>query len=162
MSRSRFQIDENHLDREWRDLPDDIHEAAVALAGANLEVAQAKAELELREAELSRAIRDDPPSYGIAKVSEAQIEMAVRVQPAYREALMAYNNAKYGQDVLKADLEALHVKKYGLQDKVVLWCRDYSSKPVIKDPADNELARAKVRREIDRGAWPGLGEEEEP
>lgn len=162
MSRSRFQIDQNHLDREWLDLPGDIHDAATALADAKLKVAQAKAELELQEAELSRSIRDAPATYGIVKVSEAQIEMAVRVQPEYREALRQYNTAKYEQDILQADLDALHVKKYGLQDNVVLWTRDYFSEPVIKNPDDNEMARAKAKRETSRGGWPGLGEEEEP
>lgn len=147
-----LHYDENCLDREWQRQPTLFHKYAGLLADAKNKYAEAKAEFELVEAELSRAIRATPEQYGLTKTTEALIESTVRVQAKYQTRLREMNLAKYDVDIAQAAVDALHHKKAALESAVVLWCRDYHSSPKLREE-DDLTAREKQEQLTSRGRF---------
>ena len=76
---SFLDIDPYNLDEEWRDQPKLYGKWAKRLANARRDLEQAKANLELVEAELSIAIREDPSHYDIPKATDKAVEKVVLV-----------------------------------------------------------------------------------
>jgi len=128
-----FEIDPNHLDKEWTLHPIVYHDMALKLADARKAYERASAEEDVIEAEVSLAIRRDPNKYDLPKATEDTVKQAVKLDQKYQRARMKAIGAKHDLDVLQAAVTTLEHKKYALQDLVKLRLADYFSEPRTTD-----------------------------
>lgn len=136
-----IEIDERHLDREWQAQPRLMYRALRNLAQARMEERAAKAKLELIEAELALAVRRTPERYGLGAgrgPSNDVVAATVVVQQEYRIALQELSEAKYHGDVIDAEVTALSHKKAGIENMVILYCRQYGAE--CRLPAEHAQA----------------------
>jgi hypothetical protein len=135
---SFIEINQSALDTEWLRQPRLVNKFGRRLAEAKKDYAEAKAHLELKEADLSVAIRKAPEKYfgvNMKKVTEGIIAATIISSKQYQEALQAVIEAKYKVDQLEAVTNALEHRKYSLQDLVKLELADYYSAPRGPDGA---------------------------
>jgi len=136
--------DPNELDRCW------VGQTRIRLAygferaDARRELAQAKADLEVTESELKRAVREDPGRFGIAKVTEDAIKSAVPVTDEYQAARQKVIDCQHEVDVLDAALEAIDDRRHALEDLVRLFLADYYGKPKAPEGAREGLEEAEM------------------
>ena len=126
---SEFRIRANHLDREWRNQPTLVHEYCMKLADAKQHLNEAKATLDVVEAETDREVRMHPSKYGIDKLSENRVQRAVVLSPSYQLANTEVIKRQHDVDVLQAAVNALENKKRALENLVHLWAMSYFSEP---------------------------------
>src|SRR6266545_187348 len=124
---SVVSIDENHLDRECICLPTDYLRAAHQAAGAKRDVAELSAALSVVEAELSKAIRSSPQTFGLEKVTESAISNILICYPKYQTAKKEVVGAQYEADLAQALVWALEHKKRSLTLLVELHGMGYFS-----------------------------------
>lgn len=158
---SFFEIDQNLLDEEWIRQPQLYFEYAKRLADARRDHDQQKAALDVVVAELDKAIREDPEKFGIEKVSETAIKLAIVGRKKHKAAVQAVADAKHAVDVLQAVVNALDHRKRALENLVDLWAANYFSTPRASDESAREVVqdlevrsrgahtRKKKRREAD-------------
>lgn len=147
--RPLIEVDESNLDRECIKLPSTFLKYAYAGAEARKDLDEAKAALELAEAELGAEIRQDPEAYKLEKATEKAVEQVVITLPRYRKMLSRYQNAKYKLEELQAVLSALEMKKRSITLLVDLHGMGYFSSPRISPDgkkAVEQMRKQKVRR----------------
>lgn len=142
---SPVAIDETQLDREWLDHPERFYEAATELAEARHRVAEAKANLDVIEAQTTKKVRASPEKYEILKVTEGAIADAVKLTAEHALAVGKLNKAKYRQDMCQALVDALDHKKKALESLVYLHGQNYFSSPKVKLSPEMERAAEKAR-----------------
>lgn len=147
---SEFQIRNHHLDREWLSQPEFMHEYCVKLADAKKSLNDAKANLELVEAEQDREVRMHPSRFGIDKLSETRIKNAVVLTASYREANKDVIEAQHECDVLQAAVTALEHKKRALENLVHLHGMSYFSEPKADGEDFDAMREARRDRVLSR------------
>jgi len=125
----RLEIDPLRLDEEWLGQPKQRQVFGELLADAQLELDTAKANLSVAQAETDREIREDPESYGVAKVTENSVATAVTVHPAVKVAVKKMNEARHRVNVLQAAVDGLEHRKRALTQLVELHGQDYYATP---------------------------------
>jgi Mg-chelatase subunit ChlI len=154
-ARDFIQPDPDRLDREWIKQPGLYLKYAEKLADARKDFADAKAELEVVKAELSRDIRAMPETYGLKKVTESGIEGAVVLQKKHRLALETMNECKHRVDVLEAVVSALEHKKRALENLVTLHGQSYFATPRAdgtgRESLEEDLKRSARKKRDRRG-----------
>jgi len=140
-------IDANELDRAWVDQPLHFLRASTALADARKEMDEAKNGWDLLQAELSKAIRQDPVEYGIEKITEAQVASTTIMQSEYAQAQRDFLNAKHKVDIYGALVGALDQKKRALEKLVDLHGQQYFSRPNAP-VTQREVMEEVVRRDV--------------
>jgi hypothetical protein len=136
-----IDIDIDRLHVEWVDQPKQYHDAAVALAAARKNVAEAEASLDLIEADLANAVRLTPPAFSLEKVTVDIVKDKVTSLPERIRAVKTLRDAQYAADMAKALVDALSHRKTALENLVSLRLADYFSaprepKPFGKSPRD--------------------------
>lgn len=124
-----FEIDEGDLAGEWGRQPGVTYRAGEAVADAEHAVAQAKAALEVLEAELRRAVRADPARYGLDKVTEQALADVVACSKQRKAAVAEVNRLRHAVDVLKAKLGAVQDRRRALERMVELLQINYYGEP---------------------------------
>lgn len=146
---SPLEIDDLNLDKECQRQAKLFMTYALRLAHARNDIAEAKAEMDLVEAELSHAIRAKPLKFGIPKFTEQALKLAITLQQEYQDCLRALNRAKHAADVLEAYCDALEHKKKSLDNMVYLQGQNYFSTPKSLNnvpEAVREIRKKRVRR----------------
>ncbi len=138
--------DPERLDYEWTRQPKLYLKYSLKLADARLALAEAKAQLEVTEAEVARDIRDDPASYGMDKVTEKSVEAAIVIQPPCLAAAKILREAQHRVDVLGSVVGALDHRKKALENHVTLFCYQYTSVPKAPEGAGREHTREAEKR----------------
>ncbi len=142
--------DPNRLDEEWVGQPRLRFRYGQELAEARRTLAQAKAELDVVEAELSLRVRAKPDEYDLEKVTEAVVSATVEVQPKRKRARQAVVDAQHEVDVLDAAVSAIDHRKKALEDLVQLHLAGYFATPRapagVKDEVDSMSQRTTWRR----------------
>lgn len=148
-------VDQHRLDEEWLAQPRIMRQASRRLADLKRDVAYAKANISVVEADVSLRVRQYPERYGLSaekRPSEDTVKATVSLDSGVRKAHKEHADATHLYDLAKADVDAIVHRKAALEDLVVLWCRDYFSDPVCKDPR----ARQKFQEEQqDAPRWKG-------
>lgn len=134
-----FALDKFRLDEEWVSQCRWFAEWADKLAEARNRTRQAKAKLELTEAEVKLSIRREPTKFGFEKVTENLVEELMLSSGKYQSARTAYINAEHEEDVIKVKVDALHQRKGALEDLVKLRLASYFAEPQLP-PEDRERA----------------------
>jgi hypothetical protein len=127
-----LSIDKLRLDKEWLGQAELYYEYAKKAEDARLEYDQAKAALDLVEAEVNHAIRTEPTKYGLPeKPTESAIKALVPKRPRFVEAQKLMFEAKHEAGVLAAAVVALEHRKRALTMLVELHGRNYFSNPAM-------------------------------
>lgn len=141
-----FEIDQFRLNEEWIAQPRLYFVYAVKLADARAEHEQAKAKLDLREAELDGEIRADPEAYGIDKLSNPVVAKAIQTQKDYLDLREAMFKKKKRVEILTAAVNALDHRKKALENLVSLTLANYYAEPRVKEEGARK-AMDKVEKE---------------
>lgn len=141
------QIDEHNLDRECLRLPGDYLKWSHASADSRRDVDEAKAALELVEAELAKKIRQEPNVYGLEKVTEGALREVLVTRKDYKEARQAFADAKHQYDLNQAVVSALEMKKRTLTLLVELHGMSYFSEVKMSDKG-RQAMEAKTERAV--------------
>lgn len=145
-------INEHALDKECISLPTNFLKFAHLAAEARRDVIEAKAELDLVEADLAKHVRDNPGAYGLEKVTETAIASTVLRSPKYQTALKAVHKAQHEAEMHSAVVSALEHKKRALTLLVELHGMSYYSDPKIskrgKEAVETMTKRHVRRRDL--------------
>lgn len=146
---SIVQIDELNLDKECIRQPGLVLQWATQAAEKRKDIDEAKAELDVVEADLSRKIRQDCGAYGLEKVTETAVAGVILLQKSYRTAHQKLLDARYQHELAQAVVSALEHKKRSLTLLVELHGIGYCSSPRLSQKgqqAVQEMTKKKVRR----------------
>lgn len=146
---SIVHINELELDKECVRLPSDYLKFAHKAEDAKFEVSEAKAALDVVEADLSKEIRGDPEKYGIENVTEKAITAAITSHSKYRAAQRELNNAQHRSGLAQAAVWAMEHKKRALSLLVDLHGMGYFASPRFSrkgKEAVEEMSKRRARR----------------
>lgn len=152
-------INENRLDRECLDQPRRVREAGEAVAEARHKHSQAKAKVDLTEAELRLKILTTPSDWDGASMPEKLtvdvITSLVVTHKDYQEAIADLGQKKYELDLEEALLSGLHHRKGMLEKLIELLAMEYRSDPKMSGGAEvRRHARDAARAEGDGVSMP--------
>jgi flagellar motility protein MotE (MotC chaperone) len=122
---SFIHIDKYRLDEEWLNQPVLYLQYAGALAEAEADEGEAKAEMELVRAEVAAAIRDSPNNFGLKRVSNDAVDGVVLTTSEFQAAQKEYLACKRKVGNLKAAVRALEHRKTALENEVYLHGQGY-------------------------------------
>jgi hypothetical protein len=152
-----LNVREDDLEREWCEHPDLFYRFALHLAEERRELDDAKAHLELTEAQMERDVRLHPEKYGFEKITEAVVKAAVCISKNYQVSLKDYNDQKHAVNVAQVAVEMMEHRKKMLENRVQLMGLHYRSSPRA---AGAEMAAAEeTRRRGTRKAGEGMRRE---
>jgi hypothetical protein len=140
-----IEIDISRLDEEWVKHPKMVQKCATFVADAKQRHSEAKAQLEIGEAEIKQEIRRDPAKFGIEKSTEGQFNEVMTTQEQYRKLLNKVNKAKYHVDILDGLMVALDHRKRALENLVSLHGQSYFSVPKTKAGTPMSVAPSKPK-----------------
>lgn len=150
-----FLINEDELDREWVEQPRLYFRYAKKLALARRDLEQAKTNLEVVAADLSKKIRKDPGRFGIEKITDKTVESAVVTSKEYQQAQTTVTDAGYQVNLLVAAVSTLDHRKRALENLVDLHGMNYFSAPKARTNSGREAAddirKRRARRAYDGG-----------
>ena len=141
-----LDIDPNALDRECVKQPRLRRYYGRLLADARRDVAVAKADRDLTEAELRLKIRTKPNDYDLEKITEAAVGETVLTQPGYKRAARRVIDSQHEVDVLaESAVAAIDHRKKSLEDLVQLQLAGYYAEP--------RLPAGGGREAVERAVW---------
>ncbi|HEC65474.1 MAG TPA: hypothetical protein ENI23_09275 [bacterium] len=146
-----LKIDEFNLDKEWLNQQNLYFEYASQLAEVRKQLDEAKSQFELVKADLDKAIRTDPQEYGLVKITETVVASTIVLQSEHMIASQAVIEAKYKVAILDAAVNALDNRRKSLENAVVLWVKNYSSKPIAPEGAKEKMDDVEKRDVRTRG-----------
>lgn len=138
IDRGVLAIDRSKLDEEWENQAEVVFDYGEKQAEARADLAEEEDAFEAIKAELDKAIRDNPESYGCSKVTEPAIRLCIANQAEYQTAKDRLRRAKFRVDMLTAMLIALDHKKKALEHMVILHGQQYFASPRSRNQEDRE------------------------
>lgn len=135
-----FQVDKLRLDVEWERQAELCRKYGRLLARKRSALDEAVMALDVLEAELGLAIRNDPGKYAIpGRISNDVVKEVIYIQPEYQEKRRAVNKAKYEVELFVSGVKAMEHKKSALEDLVKLHGRDYYADPRLTPETTPEV-----------------------
>lgn len=122
-------IQKGALDEQWERQPVLFLKWAERHAEALIESERAKTRMDVVKAELDKAMRLDPASFEMVKVTETAIDLAIRSHPKYVKAVEEYQDARLDALFLQAARDALWQKKEALENLTRLYCMGMTASP---------------------------------
>ena len=144
-----LSIDLFNLEKEWADQPELRRKYGHLQADANRDLAEAKADLSVVEAEIATAVRKDPGTFGLTKLTESVVKETIPIQSKHKDAVDEVIAAKHRVDILDAAVSAIDHRKKALEKEVELFIANYFAKPRSPEGAKEKMEQAtagKVRR----------------
>ena len=145
---SIVQIDEHHLDRECIELPTQYLRWAHETAEAKRGVDEAKAYLDVCQAEMAMAIRKNPGKFGMEKVTETSITAMTSIQPTIISANKELQKARHRHEMAQAVVWALEHKKRSLTLLVELHGLGYFSDVKVSSEGKDAVTKMTRRRSV--------------
>ncbi len=142
------EIDADSLDLECIKLPSNYRQFAFLAAEAKQDVQEAKAFLEVVQAELSRDIRGRPGFYGLDKVTEAALNSLVIIQERYQNSQAALFKAQHRSEMCSAVVWALEHKKRSLTSLVELHGMGYFAEVKVNREGKEAIQKMVRKRSI--------------
>jgi len=146
-------IDQFRLDYEWKRQASLFAEWGEKEAEAQFERDKLREKLDLTKAELDIAIRSNPTSFGLDKITEGAIQSKILQQPEYQEANEKYLQSVRDAKVMGVAKEAFEHRKKGLEKMTDLYLANYYAEPYIR-----KEAKEKIENESQKGAVQALNE----
>lgn len=153
--RSDFQIDELDIQTEWARQPDLVKEYGDNLADCQREFESAKAALSVAKAEAYKAIRKEPRKFGIDKLTEKALELALPTHPAVISAVADEIDARHARDIAKSACDALDHKRTSMSNIMELIQSGLFAEPRTpkrKDRSEDARSRGLRNRERRRSS----------
>ncbi len=150
-----LQIDRHRLDDECVEQPRLYFHYAAELDNARHELDRAKAMLELVDAELDLAIRSDPESFGLTKITESSLRSMIVVQVKHVKAQEKILRAKDNVNILGTAVSALDQKKKSIEGLIQLQLANYFSSPKVPEcerERMDEVSKRSIRRKGRKGS----------
>lgn len=149
VKQSDVDVDKHNLDVEWERQARLYKKWADKLAHSKNEMAECKNALDLRAAELSNSIRNNPAKYKLQKVTDAAVEAAVKLSKQHQACVSMLNAAKHKVDLMESMVRAMDHKKAALENLVWLHGQSYFAEPRTHRRGDDpEAGVKKTNREI--------------
>ena len=139
-------IDPEALDKECVNLPNQYRRWAFLSAEAKRDIAEAKAALDVVEADLALKIREKPSNYGLDKVTEAALKNIITAHGDFQQAQAAVHKVQYKGDMCQSVVWALEHKKRCLTNLVSLYGAGWNAEVRL----DEEGRAALKKKETDR------------
>ena len=140
-----LEIDEFNLEKEWKDQPTLMGKWVKDAADAQYAYDSAKSSLTLVEADLGHEVRLSPGNYGVTKISNDAVDIAVKGQSAYRVAIRDVDKARHTLALVNGMVTALDHRKRALGMLVELWTKDYYANPKVSQMDDETKAAVRSR-----------------
>jgi len=132
-------VDKFALDDEWRIQSDLYFKWAKRSVDASLLVNITKDALEVRKAQIDKAVRANPREFGIEKVTNEALNNAATLDKEYRKLTEDLIQLKYEESMLEAAVKTMEHKKQSLENLVKLFLNNYYAEPSIpKQAKENE------------------------
>lgn len=151
-----FDIDLNRLEEECADQSLLYIEYSEKLKSARNKESEAKADMELTEAEIGLAIRKNPSKYKLPKdcrITESMISTTVLTTKKYKKVRAEYMKTKGRADTLQTYVNALEHRKRMITNLQELHGQQYWSKPFVPSgyrkvvrEAEKMAARSKKKK----------------
>ncbi len=124
------EVDILNLEKECALHPRMVFQYVRMLNDTNTDIAQAKSDMALTDAEIGACIRADPSDYNLPeKVTVGAAEATILLQPEHKEALLKLQVLQKRWGILNAAVKALDHKKSMLEQEVKLHGQNYFSTP---------------------------------
>lgn len=144
------EIDLTQLEKQFAEHPTLVESHADALADAKKKLAKVEDELEETDAKVKLAIRKDPESYGLDRVTEEGVKTAYVLDERHRKAKERVIRAQYDVDMLAGKMTVLSHRKSALENEVILFSQSYfaapKAPPEVKDKMHQEERRKEARK----------------
>ena len=138
-----IRIDESSLDVEWLEQPRLMMKYTRHAVDMRQVMDLARENLDLCKAELDKEIRNDPESFGLAKITEGAINNTIIAQQEYKTASKQYLDAKYEYEVAQGAVRAFDQRKSALENLVRLHGQQYFAGPSIPRDLNEEVEKRK-------------------
>jgi len=135
---SDMYIDHDALDIECLDQPQMMMKYAKKLATLKLERDQLKEEVDLVRAEQDKAIREDPESFGLVKITETAINNTILTTKEYKSVMKEYLQAKFEVDTCQGAVSAIEQRKSMIEALIKLHGQQYFAGPSIPRQLNEE------------------------
>jgi hypothetical protein len=133
-----LQIDESALDIELLEQPNLMMIYSENLAETRKKFELKKSELEVKRAELDKAIRTNPRIYGIEKITESVVSNTIILQSDYQKIQEELIILQYEYDIAKFASSAMSSRNYALGELVKLHGMNYFIGPSVPRDLSNE------------------------
>lgn len=151
-----IKIDPDDLDLEFLAQPTLMLKYTRHLAQMRKEVDEAKQNLDIKQAEVDRKIRENPEAYGIEKVTENSIRSAILTEDEFQEAQKDFLDAKYEMDMAQGAVNAFEQRKSALENLVKLHGMNYFAGPKVPRDLSYEQHKREEQRKINVGIKAGI------
>jgi hypothetical protein len=145
-----IRIQPEQLDIEWLEQPRLMYKYAKISAEASRDWDSAKERLALVRAQLDKAIRDNPDTYKIDKVTEGAIASTILQQEEYQFASEELIQAQFDFNIARAAVSALEHRKASLENLVRLYGQQYFAGPKIPRDLNAEWQQKQNQREANK------------
>lgn len=137
-----FKIDKLRLDEELDKQVEmyDVH--SHRLADARREYERAKANKELTIAEIDASVRNNPESFGVKKVTDRSVEMAIIRHSEYQNAVSRLIETKHFMDCCQADVDTLDQRKKAIEGDISLMIGGFIAEPRVPRAVREALDRS--------------------
>jgi hypothetical protein len=152
--RALFDLDANKLEIDWMEQPKLMRIATQNAADIRLDLAEAKAELEVALAKGAYSIRTDPSQYGLDKVTETAIKELLTDEEVFPKITKLHDKIRqltHAEDLWKGLIASLSDRKAALENLVKLHGQGYFSTPYVAGPAGQKMddsTKKSVRRPV--------------
>ncbi len=134
-------IEPGQLDVEIVRQPDLFFKWAERAVAARKEMDRAKLALDILEAKLDSQCRDNPETFGLQRVTESAVSLAIKKSKRYKDAYHAYIDARHTAALLDKAVEAMEQKKRMLEILVTLHGQQYFAGPSVPRDLVGEFQR---------------------
>jgi len=144
-----IEIDETALDVEWLNQPSLMFKYANLMAEKRKELDLQKEKVDLKMAELDKAIRIDPESYELIKITEKAVSNAILMHPVFKGINEEYIQTKFDFEIHKNAVMALSYKKEALENLVKLHGQQYFASPSVPRDLSKEWENKQKQKRSD-------------
>jgi len=140
-----LRINKSDLDEEWKGQPRLYYKYSEQLANAIHRRDRKKAELDLKRAEITYDIRNNPDSYEMDKTTDSAVTNKVIEQTDFQIALLALNDAERDVNILQGAVWAAQHKKVSLESLTRLFLANYYAEDThVSDKQKEEVIEKQV------------------
>lgn len=143
-------IDADSLDTEWLEQPQLMLKYTRIEAEAKRNLGDAKARLDIIQADLDKAIRSNPDDFDLPKVTETAISNAIQSTEKYKEAQEEIRQAEYELNMAIGAVRSMYVKKEALENLVRLFGQQYFAGPKMPRDINREWEKKQTQRHADK------------
>lgn len=138
-----LKINEDALDLEMLDQASLFMKYAKHYAFTQKVVEETRQALDIKRAEVDKAIRENPEKFKIEKVTEGAIQSTILTDKGYQEVNQKHLEAQYEKNMAGNAVQAMNIRKEMLEGLQKLLAQSYFAGPSVP----HDLSKLKAERE---------------